>query len=358
MPSNDTVIASGNLATSRRTIMSVLAQCALLEIDNAHALEIFTSSGLPGRALEELEFPISLDRELLILNALVSSFASQTSPTVRLFRRLEKFGIETLGVLGMAMRHADSALKALEICLTYPQLTGGHSRLVVRRRSGEIQLSFTMERPAIHNSSDDEIDNLVQYCVLLDLINSMRNIAGIVGPEVTPRYIKLPFDQPQDWGELAAPLPCPVHFAQSEACLAYNSQLENLTNPHANPLLYKSYVSLAGKMSQMLGEDFSYRERVTRWLWAYTPPPNRREVAALLAMSERNLTRHLGNEGTSYAHLLAQVQEQRAKNYLRKHKLTLTQISDELGYAEPAAFSRAFSQWTGLSPGRWRKMNP
>lgn len=357
MKSNNVIIASGNLGTPRRTIMSVLAQCALLQVDDRTALEIFTSAGLPQRALEELEFPISLDRELPILNALVRSFSSQSSPVCKLFNLLDKLGIESLGVLGMTMRHADSAVKALEICLTFPQLTGGHSRLVVRRHAGEMQFLFSMERPVIPGGSAAEIDNLVQYCLALDLVNSMCNINGIVGAGLTPLYITFPFAQPLDWDEMQVALPYPIYFSEKETCLAYGAELENMPNPHANPLLYQSYVSIAERMSRMLAEDFSYKERVTRWLWAYTPPPQRQEVAELLAMSVRNLTRQLRKEGTSFSGLLAQVQEERAKNFLRNNDASIAEISDLLGYAESAAFSRAFAQWTGMPPGRWRKEN-
>jgi AraC-like DNA-binding protein len=127
--------------------------------------------------------------------------------------------------------------------------------------------------------------------------------------------------------------------------------------PDANPLLFRSYISIAQKQSQMLAEEFSLAERVTRWLWAYTPPPKRGEIASLLAISERNLTRQLGREGTSYSHLLARVQEERAKNFLRDPAYTISQISYRLGYAEPPVFSRAFRTWTGQSPAQWRKLN-
>jgi AraC-like DNA-binding protein len=108
-------------------------------------------------------------------------------------------------------------------------------------------------------------------------------------------------------------------------------------------------------MSQMLAEDVSLEERVTRWLWAYTPPPNRSELADLLAMSERSLTRQLKLEGTSYSTLLARVQSERAQNFLRSSGLSVGEIGYRLGYSEPAAFTRAFTHWTGESPLQWRR---
>ena len=260
--------------------------------------------------------------------------------------------------LGMAMRHAATAIDALKVCLTFPQLTGGHSRMLVKQQRGELFFSFTMERPALRNVSTESVDELVQYCLVLDLVSSIRNIDGLVMSNETPLYINFPFPEPRDWSELDIALPCPVNFSSSEASFAFARGLDQTPLPNANPLLYRSYVFIAEKQSQMLAEEFSFKERVSRWLWAYTPPPNRRETASLLAMSERNLTRQLGRENTSFSALTAQVQTERAKNFLSDRALSIAEISERLGYAEPAAFSRAFSTWTGESPGKWRKLQP
>jgi len=357
MSTADTVIVTGNLATPRRTIMGVLGQCALFGLNEASTRDIFTRAGLPSRALEELDFPISLDQELNICNALVHTLPRQRSPVVAIFNATPTVGIEMLGVLGMAMRHAGNAVEALTTCLSFPQLTGGHSRFRVWRDAEQLLFSFTMTRPTIRPATKPELDDLMQYCLALDLVMSMRNIDCIVKSGCQPLRISLPFQQPEDWHELQVQLPCQVDFGQAEACIAYPVDLEDLPLPDSNPLLFRSYVSIAQKESRMLAEEFSLAERVTRWLWAYTPPPKRGEIATLLAISERNLTRRLRREGTSYSRLLAQVQEERAKNFLRDPAYTVAQVSERLGYAEPPVFSRAFSSWTGQSPNRWRRLH-
>jgi AraC-like DNA-binding protein len=119
--------------------------------------------------------------------------------------------------------------------------------------------------------------------------------------------------------------------------------------------VYRSFVAIAERQSLMLAEEIGLAERVSRWLWAYTPPLRRGEIARQLAMSERSLTRQLGREGTSYAQLLAAVQRERAQNFLRNGALSVSAIGYRLGYTEPAAFTRAFTQWTGMSPLKWRR---
>jgi AraC-like DNA-binding protein len=227
--------------------------------------------------------------------------------------------------------------------------------MVVRRQHNTSQFIFTMQRPHLRNATMAEVDALVEYCLVLDLVTSLRNIQDIVGTEEAPLYITFPFPQPADWHLVQANVPCRVEFSQAEACLAFPGALDDTPLPRANPLVYRSYVSIAEKLSLMLAEEIGLTERVTRWLWACTPPLKRGEVASQLAMSERSLTRLLGREGTSYAALLADVQAERARNYLRNPDLTVSEVGYRLGYTEPATFTRAFTKWTGFSPLKWRR---
>lgn len=355
MAKDGTVIASGNLATNRRTISGVLGQLALLGIDPRNGVKLLTSAGLPRRALEEPDFPISLQQELTVCTALATSLGTDRSPAVVLFNAMPRMGIENLGVLGMAMRHAPTAIEALRTCLIYPQLTWGHSRMVVSRQDGASLFAFGMERPRLRDSTEEQIDRVVDYCLALDLVSALRNIQDILASDQPPLFIDFPFPQPPDWNTLQRQPPCPVRFSAKAACFAFAGTLDDSPLPHANPLLYRSYTSIAKNLSQMLADDSLISERVTRWLWAYTPPPRRAEIAQLMSMSERSLTRQLGREGTSYIELLAHVQQERAKNFLRDPALSVAEIGYRLGYTEPAAFSRAFTRWTGIAPLRWRR---
>jgi AraC-like DNA-binding protein len=349
-----TTIASGNLATSQRTITGVLALFAQMNMPEQRARAIITYAGLPPRALETPDFPISLQQEIEISLGLVRTLGDKLSPVTAFFQRWHELGIEHLGVLGMAMRHAPTALDALKVCLTYPQLVWGHSRMIVSLREDVSVFSFHVERPQLRGTSEAEIDKLVQHFLSQDLVATARNIQDLRDSSEPPRYINFAFDEPPDWELVCASLPCPVHFGTGENCLAYPAAFDDTTLPHANPVIFRNYIAIAEKLSQSLTDNIGLAERVSRCLWAYTPPLKRAEVAKQLAMSERNLTRHLSKEGTSYAALLAGVQEERAKNFLRNAQLSVADVGYRLGYSESAAFTRAFKGWTGMSPLRWR----
>jgi AraC-like DNA-binding protein len=79
-------------------------------------------------------------------------------------------------------------------------------------------------------------------------------------------------------------------------------------------------------------------------------------AADLVGMSERTLQRRLAEQGTSFNDLLDQVRFDAAKQLLQHNSISVTDISGELGYKDPANFTRAFRRWAGVSPRRHRQL--
>jgi AraC-like DNA-binding protein len=76
-------------------------------------------------------------------------------------------------------------------------------------------------------------------------------------------------------------------------------------------------------------------------------------VANRMAMSRRALQRALAAAGTDFRTVVAQVCCGEAQAMLAEG-LSITTVAAELGYLDPAHFSRAFRSWTGQSPRGWR----
>ena len=66
------------------------------------------------------------------------------------------------------------------------------------------------------------------------------------------------------------------------------------------------------------------------------------------------LAQRLAEEGESFQELLQEQRRQLACHYLRNERLGLLDIALLLGYAEHSAFSTAFRQWYGVTPGQFR----
>lgn len=73
-------------------------------------------------------------------------------------------------------------------------------------------------------------------------------------------------------------------------------------------------------------------------------------VARELGMSRRSLQRALGDQGTTYRDLLAEVRRSMAEKYLVNTELPMKEIAYLLGFSEISTFSRAVKNWYGIPP--------
>jgi len=83
--------------------------------------------------------------------------------------------------------------------------------------------------------------------------------------------------------------------------------------------------------------------------------PSMAEIADELCIAERTLHRRLAAERTSYRALVDEVRVTLAVALLESG-LTVEETARRLGYSETAAFTRAFSRWTGVPPSKYRRV--
>jgi AraC-like DNA-binding protein len=80
-----------------------------------------------------------------------------------------------------------------------------------------------------------------------------------------------------------------------------------------------------------------------------------RQVARALGLTSRTLRRRLDREGEQFASIVEDVRSAMAQRYLTDDRLSLTDISYQLGFAAPSAFSRWFRHRFGTTPRDWRR---
>ena len=72
-------------------------------------------------------------------------------------------------------------------------------------------------------------------------------------------------------------------------------------------------------------------------------------------VSARTLQRKLAKQDLRFQTLLDDTRRMLAHEYLRDTRLSMSDIAELLGYSEQSAFNRAFRQWTGETPAKWRR---
>ncbi len=79
------------------------------------------------------------------------------------------------------------------------------------------------------------------------------------------------------------------------------------------------------------------------------------DVASSLGMSPSTFARRLKEDGTSFRAIVDDLRYDLSKTFM-KDRMSLTEISFALGYADQAAFSTAFKRWTGVPPREFNEM--
>jgi AraC-like DNA-binding protein len=75
-----------------------------------------------------------------------------------------------------------------------------------------------------------------------------------------------------------------------------------------------------------------------------------------LNLSRRTLQRQLARLETSFDEIMARVLARHATALMADPRRPITAVALDLGYSDPAHFTRAFTRWTGRAPRDWRRV--
>ena len=162
--------------------------------------------------------------------------------------------------------------------------------------------------------------------------------------------------------------PCPNYASKYEPILGSNIEYEQpqlfveltvdlLSTPisDSNPTLTTLLDQQAEAMLRALPNksefDIALRKSIIKCLQNGTPSLG--AISKTLNISSRTLHRRLEDRCLNFGSLLQKIRHELAIQYLREKRLSIIEISFLLGYSEQSAFSRAFKQWTGKTPGKF-----
>lgn len=165
-------------------------------------------------------------------------------------------------------------------------------------------------------------------------------------PPVTISRVVLPRPAPSDktaWHRLFTVTP---EFGAHHGALMIDAAL--LTRP-----LRTADESVRQALGSAYAESIvdQVRAHVRQWI---REAPEADEVARALGLSTRTLQRRLGEEGASFRDVVLGVKVDVAKELLEQPQLTIAEVANAVGFAHVPAFSRAFSQRTGMTPTMFR----
>lgn len=251
-----------------------------------------------------------------------------------------------VGVLGYLTLTCQTLGEAMQAYQRYESLFYGRD-LVEVRGEGEW---MSVRWPA--SASIGELGDSVSIAAM---ITFMRRLVEHP-PAPTRVSFVFPAPSPAAWRAYQTFFGCPVDFGADDTRVQFPLAFLGIRLPHSDPSLRALLDRQAGALLQALPDSDGFDRALQQAMVRLLPDGqvSLKRVAARLHVSVRTLQRRLEGRQLTWQTLLDRTREQLAGHYLADPSLTLGEIALLLGYSEHSAFSRAYRQWTGRTPGQAR----
>jgi AraC-like DNA-binding protein len=252
-----------------------------------------------------------------------------------------------LGPIGYMAINSPTMGAGLRALVEYMPAHQQNTTMALRQERDLIYLDYQITDGHIHGRRQDAELSLGMFC------NMFYHCHGR-----TWRPLEIHFEHPRpcDAGEHETLFEAPVFFAQPANSIVFRRRDLDQPMPDPDPYLFSLLEPfMRGRRRQVCADDLIgiVRHKIERHFG--TGDPGIKKIATELGMSSWTLHRRLRDLEVSFHDLVRAARRDLALRYVAQPHIALTEVAFLLGYSELSAFSRAFRQWTGVSPGCYRR---
>ena len=258
--------------------------------------------------------------------------------------------MEEWGPFGFLFLNAPNVGTAMKDLCRYCAALQSHATFELHTTGDTLAISYSSNHPEL---SGWELDSETSITFIMSIINA------IACDRVRPKEIWFDHQPNCDLKYYRKHLGVEPRFTAPSNRVVYFNGVSDKTAPQSNPELYlvlkrhlRDLAIAEHQEEQLLN---FVRNNIGRGLAHGTATLD--HISAEIGMEPRTLQRRLKTEGSSFQSLVDEVRLARAKYYLEKTRLSVTDVALELGYAEASVFVRAFRRLTGSSPNQYRKLS-
>ena len=151
---------------------------------------------------------------------------------------------------------------------------------------------------------------------------------------------------------------CPLVFNAEQDALIFDEDFKSIKPIRTRLELYEFLNRLPADFMSLPGKDTSLTTQIKMLILdnskhQLTLPPLE-QLAKKLSMSRTSLGRKLAAENTNYRQLKELIRRDMAIEKLSLTTMSITDIAQVIGFTEAASLTRAFKQWTGMTPLQFR----
>ena len=255
-----------------------------------------------------------------------------------------------LGALGYLAINSPTMAAAVRNLSAYFPAHQQNSTLSIRQERELLYLDYQITDGRIVRRRQDAELSLGMFC------NIFRHCHG-----ERWRPLEIHFEHPRPWqaDEHESLFCAPVYFAQPTNAIVFRRRDLDAVMPDPDPYLFsliepfmRGRRKARGRMDDLIGLVRHHIEAAF-----HHGNPQLPAVATALGMTSWTLQRRLKALNVSFNDLVRGARRELALRYVAEPHIAITEIAFLLGYSELSAFSRAFRQWTGMSPARYRRQH-
>jgi AraC-like DNA-binding protein len=274
---------------------------------------------------------------------------------------IERLDDEVIGFLSRPLRRGSYALIARS-AIGAPTLEVAMRRIArtFRLLQDDVALEPVREGAlagmALHFSDDSVAWPVYVHELLLRVF--WRLLAWLAGGRLPAARFDFAFESPPYVGSYSKLFPAALQFQEHQSAFWFDAALLRHPVRRDEAALH---AFLADAQVNILvprrGEVVS--ARVRRHLQHAQPAwPDLAATAGALHMAPSTLQRRLAADGTTFQALKDELRRDLAIVRLNTSAVPMAALAYELGFADSAAFQRAFKSWTGSAPGAYRHGGP
>ncbi len=205
--------------------------------------------------------------------------------------------------------------------------------------------------------TDPQLDDDHAMCEFLTLMWH-RFPSWLIGRKIPLLRIQFEFSEPAHSEEYQLMYPCPVEFEQPVNCLEFERSTLDAKILQTPDSLHRYLKRIPFDWFKQQSYYPVYAREVVNILKQHNSYSDldMDSVAAAMHVTSRTLRRKLADEHTSFQTLKDNLRRDAAIHLLSRPNTPIASIAEQLQFSDPAAFTRAFKSWTGVSPSLYRKV--
>lgn len=252
-----------------------------------------------------------------------------------------------LGAIGYMAVNSPTLAAALRNFCDYFPAHQQNTTMTLREEPDLLYLDYRIEDGRIDRRRQDAELSIGMFCNIF---------WHALGRSWRPLEIHFEHPKPLDAREHEGLYDAPVYFSQPFNSVVFRRADLDALMPDADPYLFSLLEPfMSGRCKRARPNDLVALVRQKIETQLPHGNPSIKKVAADLGLTSWTLHRRLHDLEVNFNDLVRGARRELALRYVAEPHIALTEVAFLLGYSELSAFSRAFRQWAGMAPARYRR---